>query len=1308
MDPFAEVRRKGRGQDEQFKRLSAILSAVEETIFERKASREATSNEYFAVLVTALDAADDAQTLGDLLHLLELCASRVAPVMLRQRFEAIARGIQDGMEVLVQDEENGNGAHTAALRRSLILVGVILRAQEASAAAWQSPLLMQLLHLLTTYFDDKRPKLRKAAHLAVTQLLQHHHALAAKAGASQSSTALARHVANFAAAACATAAAACNDAQGGLGKREATAVLHLCGFLQMALAFLPGAALPKIIDALFSVVGGGSTVATAAYGALAVAVAHPQCELDAERLAEMAERLCSSPPAYAYGAAARSSHARLLGAAVTRLPEASPLVDTSVDLLITFLEADDGMLQQSASAALANIVRAALAPRLAASAPRAEAFVGKLAGLLQLRWQHAWPSALPLLGHCFFAAKEALAAGAADAALAPLAALLREVGGLYDQLLELPEAAEPAARRAVRGVVADALEALGPEWLLGALPLTAEGDRDGGVSERRAWLVPLLRAGVRGSPGAGFAFFKECLLPLAAACDKTFKDGRKGGATRATARLRCVAVWGLLPQLAGGCDDLSVALAPLAPTLAGAMGDESYPELLAIVCASIKAAVARARDRAGAPRLDDMETGGDGDGDGDSDGDGEARADDDEAEVGDDADMAALQRARVAAVGGNEPWRRHADVQALSALAHKFLPAMFSLLEASCAAATAADDPGQKPSSGEAARRAALRAAIAAYASVAPGPLVARLLKRLSQRLLEGATAASQGKSHATAAVVSASCAFAALAAELAPLAAREEALLLLRVLSPLLRLDGAPALQKRAYRLLLALLGSQRPILAEGRRLEGLLGLLSGGALMNCAPASRALRLRCLSRLVGCLDCVGREDHRALLPSLLGETVLCTKDSNGGARNAAYAFLGALARASGDVPAFVAAAAGGLSATTPQMVSASALALARLLFDYGRSPDATTDALARDAEEAAAVRGVAPVLLDAALELLRGNSGGSREVAKAALALVRVCVGAMAPEDLERKLHRTVEALMVWTAEKDRRSHLRTIIKRILAKLCRRFGYRRVAEMVPEGDQPLLSYMEKMARREQAKKEKRREARRERLEGRGGGDADGDEEDDELQWFDSDDEDEDGAQGKAGAGGGRMLRSDAELMGGALGELKSAVAREMDDGDGDDDDGAALEFDGEGRMVVPDDDDDDGAPDDDSAPSGFVDPRAGVVSYRDRKKRRRQDDDDEADGAEEPRATSRRQKDRARDRRSDAAGRHSGDRYKSKKGGGDALRKGQKFEPYAYIPLDPKSLQGKKNRKAGHAVKEFSGVVSGRKHRGYAKRRRR
>lgn len=77
----------------------------------------------------------------------------------------------------------------------------------------------------------------------------------------------------------------------------------------------------------------------------------------------------------------------------------------------------------------------------------------------------------------------------------------------------------------------------------------------------------------------------------------------------------------------------------------------------------------------------------------------------------------------------------------------------------------------------------------------------------------------------------------------------------------------------------------------------------------------------------------------------------------------------------------------------------------------------------------------------------------------------------------------------------------------------------------------------------------------------------------------------------------------------------------------------------------------------------------------------------------------------RKRQKNGNAGKSATGAEYRSKKAGGDVWRKESKFEPYAYIPLEGRTLTSKKS--GGKAKKQYGAVVgtTGRK-KGYEDRR--
>lgn len=150
------------------------------------------------------------------------------------------------------------------------------------------------------------------------------------------------------------------------------------------------------------------------------------------------------------------------------------------------------------------------------------------------------------------------------------------------------------------------------------------------------------------------------------------------------------------------------------------------------------------------------------------------------------------------------------------------------------------------------------------------------------------------------------------------------------QVIRPLIRIDGDSTLQKRAYRVLGALCEHKADELLTEETLQDLLPVLTD-SLVTChvsgtttyrlpptadpcwpslhslpqpcpspplvSPTARQMRLRVLSLIVGRMGSLS-EEHSMQLAGLVGEVLLCLKDSNAKAREAAYELLLAMAHA--------------------------------------------------------------------------------------------------------------------------------------------------------------------------------------------------------------------------------------------------------------------------------------------------------------------------------------------------------------------------------------------------------------------------
>jgi ribosomal RNA-processing protein 12 len=399
-------------------------------------------------------------------------------------------------------------------------------------------------------------------------------------------------------------------------------------------------------------------------------------------------------------------------------------------------------------------------------------------------------------------------------------------------------------------------------------------------------------------------------------------------------------------------------------------------------------------------------------------------------------------------------------------------------------------------------------------------------------------------------------------------------------------------------------------------------------------------------------------------------EILLCLKDSNAKTRDAALALLISMA-SRGSITDFLKVIAAALGAQTPHMRSAATMALSRLVFEFAWN----------NAEFQAQL----PSLLRTVLVL---SSENSREIIKSVVGFIRISVAAIPSNQLEPLLPELIGCLMSYQKVKDR---FRAKIKIILKKLVKLFGYDKLIPFVPESESRLLTHMRKLDERQKRRKEALKIERPNTTFD---------------SMLDSDEEDSDDGRtlatgatsmftrkgettrtalsladksvrssiSKSQAGGtistkskrrvDSALRLPKETEGEVVDMLGSEITRrikfaedQVDYSDSDE-----MEFNDDGRLLVRDD-----------LEASVLQSTAASDSGPHKKPRLQTENhqNDRLDRSKKPREL--------------------GASYKSKKAGGDVRKKGQAFEPYAYVPLDGRSYS-KKNRRS--AVEQMSSVV--------------
>ncbi|CAH0479352.1 unnamed protein product [Peronospora belbahrii] len=1234
MDPFTELRKHAGSTHPQKAKLNVVLGAIIDVIYERRGTGDRSApispTEYFAALMTALDAASDSHR-QEVAQLLSMVLPEVPHAVLRGKFAAVAKCLTTVLQ------EAGDDA--MLLRSASACLALALLAQEPAANAWARPELLRSFQVLLTLAMDTRPKVRKAGHKWTIDILELH--------AAKGCDALSTHTASFAENVFASA---------GKGGKDDQRLVLLVAFLKTALPLLQRKVVASLVAALAQFLDASSkTLRLVTYEALDALSAAPESQLTADTLCKVVAAVLdaqSSGSLEAQGGpvaiyAVRVPSQTLVRLAAVNAKAARGLLPRVVSAVCSHIATNNDRVQRQAARSLLNILKATISPEVLETEGTFEdvaRVLASLQSLTSLRFQGAWNHVFSLIAELF-----RFYGSASRPSLEPILVTCCELHEAADQLPQQQQGGKSAQALSELFAlsVGAAIEALGPRSFLEIVPIDHPTEI---VSEQRAWLLPVFRDALRfARQGGDLAFFADVVLPMARACEAGAREPSVTPLQAKQLQTRAIQLWTLFPSVCARAMDVDTHFKKIAKVLASAMADKRNPELRLAVCQGLQALVKRTRAlQKSVARRYHLEAG-----DGDLE-DAEEEGGDDEEQV----DEAKLAR----------------DRAALAKYSGRYVPLLLSFVEEL--------DPEKDTE-----RAQVLLDTLEGFASLAEAQLIGTIFKRVMQKLLEATTEAKRVESD------SAGCnskrvaklrqtSHAQMALALALLAHVDDTSvsLLYRVVKPYLLDDADAAMQKRSYAALVAICDLHAKFLSEESQLQDLTRAICE-SLLTCSVPAKKMRLRVLAHLIRALQAQSATDglaEKELVPNLVGEIMLCTKEANGKAREAAFELLVAMAmllRArdpQNGLMEFMQMVLGGLAARTPHMRSAAVICLSRLVFEFGREDSAIAQAM--------------PALLKTVLMLLHEKA---REVIKSVIGFMKLGIAVLPKDVLEQFLPDITNGLLVWIGESKNRFRAKTRI--ILIKLCRKFGYECVAALVPEEDRALIRHIKKTKEREDKKKsELAAEAAESRAAKKNRGTF-------EEFMADSDDEADDD-DGEAAAmqvlkrkkalhkkhKGGKVIREDEDDImdflddNAAVKNIFSAQKGSGHDHDGDSDDEFQMTKDG--RMIIPGNDNDDdmkggGDSDDDEKIKQDVASqlqRMGLDKKRNDKsnrlKRKRGGDTDGISGRE----------------------------YRAKKAGGDIKKKG-KLEPYAYIPLDPK-LMAKRNKR--EAVTRYGGSV-GSKRRG-------
>lgn len=289
---------------------------------------------------------------------------------------------------------------------------------------------------------------------------------------------------------------------------------------------------------------------------------------------------------------------------------------------------------------------------------------------------------------------------------------------------------------------------------------------------------------------------------------------------------------------------------------------------------------------------------------------------------------------------------------------------------------------------------------------------------------------------------------------------------------------EKEPGLQKKSYKILYYLIDSRPEFFMSD--CENVIEKIVAGGL-TAMSASRGFRIKCLKSIILQLlndedflghldveqipslrmgntddvDIIGTEKIKRIMAPMVSEIVLSIKESNKKTRAAAYDLLIDVAKGmeqhnpTNGINSLIHLILGGLVGSTAQMVSATVLALARILFEFTPKMVPLMDEL-----------------LPAVLMLLRSKS---REVLKAVLGFLKIAVMKLDCNLLHQYTPQILEGILI--SAEDSKNKFRLRVRAILERLAKKVGFKVLEENMPESHKSLLIHIRKqMNRKERAR----------------------------------------------------------------------------------------------------------------------------------------------------------------------------------------------------------------------------------------------
>ncbi|XP_048959450.1 RRP12-like protein isoform X2 [Canis lupus dingo] len=566
---FSKVQRFWESNSAAHKEICAVLAAVTEVI--RSQGGKETETEYFAALMTTVEAVESPESLAAVAYLLNLVLKRVPSPVLIRKFSDTSRAFMD-----IMSAQTSSGS-TSAVRWILSCLATLLRKQDLEA--WSYPVTLQVYHGLLSFTVHPKPKIRKAAQHGVCSVLK------------GSEFMFGEKVPAHHPAAISTAKFCIQEIEKSGGSREATTVLHMLTLLKDLLPCFPESLVKSCSETLLRVMTLSHVLVTACAMQAFHSLFHAKptlgtlsAELNAQIITALYDYIPSEndlQPLLAWLKVMEKAHINLV-----RLQRDLGLghLPRFFGTATTCLLSPHSQVVTAATQSLQEILKECVAPHMASigsvtsSASGPAQYIAKMFRAVEegltYKFHAAWGSVLQLLG-VFFQACGKQAHPVMKKCLQSLCDL--RLSPHFPHTAALDQA------------VGAAVASMGPEVVLEAVPLEIDGSEEN-LDFPRSWLLPVIRDHVRETR---LGFFTTYFLPLATTLKSKAMDLAQAGRTVESKIYDTLQwqIWTLLPGFCTRPTDVATSFKGLARTLGTAISER--PDLRVTVCQALRTLITK-------------------------------------------------------------------------------------------------------------------------------------------------------------------------------------------------------------------------------------------------------------------------------------------------------------------------------------------------------------------------------------------------------------------------------------------------------------------------------------------------------------------------------------------------------------------------------------------------------------------------------------------------------------------------------------------------------------------------------------------